>query len=83
MQTLSLTNTNIPGTTPVLVFSGTGKVRLSGQQVIFGDSAVAYNGGLGPYLTLTQVFEFSAPVEIYAACYGGSTNQVARVEAWY
>lgn len=77
-----VSTTSVPSSAATLVFSGTGSVRLSGDDVRFGDSNVSSASALS-WLDTTQVFHFVAPAEIYAVCINGQTNRTAKVERWY
>ncbi len=78
--------TSVPVTdTPTLVFSGTGKVRISALSggPVYGDSSLSYaNAGTHMATSAGMTFEFCAPAEIYAVHPTGQSGNV-RVEHWY
>jgi hypothetical protein len=78
----SVTITTVANSTPQLVFSGTGRARFDGiGAVAVGDSAVN-PADSATWLNASQVYDFKAPAEVYAACYSG-TNQKVKVTVWF
>lgn len=79
----SVSTTNVAGSSPVLVFEGTGKVLLSGSNVRFGTSGVSAADSSTWLDIPTAGLQFCAPAEIYAVCINSATNMAAKVQVWF
>jgi hypothetical protein len=72
--------------TPTLVFSGCGNVRLnqvSGSAYVVGGANVQYIGGAHTWFSAGNGVEFKADAELYAVCAFPGDTAVVRVERWF